>query len=296
MRNRLFLILSLTLFSLSLGLLIYLVHPTPREIMDISLELAFAFQPIIWIYFAKRLFKKQTYTKPLYIGCILFFLGGVFEILEETYIDLQAVDDIEDVLVLTGILFISFSVYKIALKAKKKLESLSKENRENYIDSIQDSLTNLYNKRYLQSNFTEIFENNPTIFTNSVCVFLDIDNFKKFNDTFGHKEGDRVLKRLGEIIRDSKRKGDFAFRYGGEEFLIFYMNTKRDFIYNKLETIKETFREFCKENFPNEEFTVSLSIGYTTYNYSEELTDIIHRADKAMYVAKFSGKDRINTL
>lgn len=296
MKNRTFLFLSITLFSTTLAILLFLTRPTPRKAVDIVLELAFAFQPILWIYFAKRLFKNQPFTKILKLGCILFFLGGVFEIVEETYIDLQIIDDIEDILILLGIIFISYSIYKIALIAKIRLESLSQENRENYIDSIQDSLTKLYNKRYLQTNFNEIFDKNPVIFTNSVCVFIDIDNFKKFNDTFGHEEGDKVLCKLGEIIAESKRKGDFAFRYGGEEFLIFYMNTNKSLIFHKLEYTRESFKKYCKENYPNRGFIMSLSIGTTVYNYGEELSDIIHRSDKAMYVAKFSGKDRISSL
>lgn len=295
MKNRKFLYFSILIFFLTFGIIISVTAPPPRHMVDIFLELAFAFQPILWIYFAKQIFKNRPYTKFLFGGCILFFLGGVFEIVEESHFDHYLIDDIEDILILTGIVFISISVYKIALHAKQKIESLSKENKENYIDSIHDSLTNLYNKRYLQSSFTEIFEKNPEIFTSSVCVFLDIDNFKQFNDTFGHEEGDKILRTLGEMICDYKRKGDFAFRYGGEEFLIFFMNTNKTLITNKLELLKEDFKQYCKNNYPDKGFLVSLSIGYTDYSYSEELSDIIHRADKAMYVAKFSGKDRICT-
>lgn len=290
-------ILILTLiYVLTFISLILLVQPSVREGLDIFFELSFTFQPIIWIFLARMLFKNRTFNPQLYIGCILFIIGGIFEIIEDTYTSNQLIDDIEDLLIFAGTLFITFSIFKITRTNLEKISMLSRQNKEHYINSINDSLTGLYNKRYLQTNFTDIFDKNPSIFMNSVCVFIDIDNFKIFNDEKGHEAGDNLLAELGSIIQDSKRKGDFAFRYGGEEFLIFYMNTNPDYIYKKLEDIRTAFKSYTGKNYPHKDVSFTLSIGSTIYNYGEDLTDIIHRSDKAMYISKFSGKDRISNL
>ncbi len=293
MKNRQILILIITLFITTLITLLFFTRPAPVKIPDMVLELIFVFQPAIWVYLAKKLFKKKSLLPSLYIGCALFLLGGIFEILEEAFWNNAFIDYAEDILLLIGALFLTHAVYKMALTSRRQIFILSKKNREHYINSIQDSLTKLYNKRYLQTNFKEIFNNNPAIFTSSVCVFADIDNFKVFNDTLGHESGDKLLAKLGEIISDSKRKGDFGFRYGGEEFLMFYMNTKPEYIYEKLEHIRVTFKEHTAKNFPSDKVNFTLSIGVTEYKYGEELSTTIERADSSMYDAKHSGKDRI---
>lgn len=276
--------------------LLLFLRPALRESFDIFFELSFTFQPIIWIFLAKSFFKNKPLIPQLYIGCVLFLIGGIFEIIEDTYTNNQMIDDAEDLLILAGTLFITYSIFKITKLNFEKISMLSEQNRENYINSINDSLTGLYNKRYLQTNFTDIFDKNPSIFINSICVFIDIDNFKIFNDYKGHEAGDDLLAKLGDIICESKRKGDFAFRYGGEEFLIFYMNTNPDYIHKKLDRIRINFKDFTDNYYPHKNVEFSLSIGSTVYSYGEDLSDIIHRADKAMYISKFSGKNKISTI
>lgn len=295
-KKRVILSLLAILYVITFSGLLLFLRPTLRDSLDILFELSFTFQPIIWIFLAKMFFKNKPLLPQLYIGCVLFLIGGIFEIIEDTYTNNQLIDDVEDLLILTGTLFITFSIFKITKLNLEKISMLSEQNRENYINSINDSLTDLYNKRYLMTNFTDIFDQNPSIFINSVCVFIDIDNFKIFNDDNGHEAGDILLGRLGEIICDSKRKGDFAFRYGGEEFLIFYMNTKPDYIYKKLDKIRIKFKDFTDTCYPHKKVSFTLSIGSTIYNYGEDLTDIIHRADKAMYISKFSGKNKISSI
>jgi diguanylate cyclase (GGDEF)-like protein len=296
MSNRKFLILIVSIYIVTVTSLIAFIKPDLSNSIDIILEVAFIIQPIVWVFLSRRHFKMQLYSRFLTIGFILFFTGGLLEVVEDKFSSSEFLDVIEDTILIVGICFISYSILHITKITNSKLKVLSEKNKLHYINSIHDPLTTLYNKRYLQSNFTMIFNNNPVIFHNCVCVFIDLDNFKVFNDTQGHEKGDTLLKELGSMINGVKRKGDFAFRYGGEEFLIFFMNTHKALIFDKLQELRRSFRAYTKENFYHKDKEFTLSIGTTTYIYGEELTQIIQRADKAMYEAKHSGKDRISSI
>jgi len=122
---------------------------------------------------------------------------------------------------------------------------------------------------------------------------LDIDNFKAFNDAYGHIEGDQVLMRLGQVIKRCLRETDFAFRYGGEEFTILLpMTTGKDAVV----TAERIRAEFKKETFspvPSEDVHVTLSIGLAQHKPQEEMKAFVHRVDQLMYQAKKNGKDRV---
>lgn len=296
MSNRKFLTIIILIYILTATSLLIFLKPDLSNSVDIILEVAFIIQPIVWIFLTRRHFKIQLYSKFLIVGFILFFAGGLLEVLEDKFSSNELLDVVEDSVLIVGICFITYSILHITKITNSKLQVLSDKNKFHYINSIHDPLTTLYNKRYLQTNFTMIFNNNPTIFHNCVCVFIDIDNFKVFNDSQGHEKGDLLLKALGSMINERKRRGDFAFRYGGEEFLLFFMNTHKALIFEKLQELRRSFRAFTKENYYHKDMEFTLSIGTTTYSYGEDLTDIIDRADRAMYEAKHSGKDRIASL
>jgi len=119
---------------------------------------------------------------------------------------------------------------------------------------------------------------------------MDIDNFKRFNDTYGHMEGDQVLTRFAEVIRRSIRKVDQACRYGGEEFIVILPETTADHGVRVAERIRN---EFKKEVFtPKAGITeqVTVSIGVAQLTPPEESADFIKRADKRLYKAKEQGK------
>ena len=150
-----------------------------------------------------------------------------------------------------------------------------------------DGLTGLYNRKYL-----DIFMDRKIKQYNSFSLaMIDIDFFKKVNDTFGHDAGDIVLKGLSDIFKNSIEKDDIAFRFGGEEFLIFIVNTK-----NALNTIRR-----IKDNFEDKAFNLNgdilhktLSAGIASYdNDGSSPWQVIKYADVAMYEAKNSGRNRI---
>ncbi|MGL1891141.1 MAG: GGDEF domain-containing protein [Spirochaetaceae bacterium] len=197
---------------------------------------------------------------------------------------------------LTGLFLLGTFTARVLYNFISGKKQISKENKEKYIDSIYDKKTKLYNRSYLKTNFTEIFDNNPAIFKNCICAFIDIDNYNVLKSEFGLDEADHTLKKIGDIISSSKREGDFAFSFVEQEFLIFYMNTEQEFINKKLSDLKEVFNNFTKKEYPSDSVNFTLSIGTAKYSYGEDLSDIIHRANKAMYVSKYTGKDKVTNL
>jgi len=158
---------------------------------------------------------------------------------------------------------------KPVLQSKILTEILQKSN-------MIDGLTNLYNRKYL-----DIFMDKDITKHNSFAIaMLDIDFFKKVNDTYGHDAGDKVLKKLSLIFKKEIKNKDIAFRFGGEEFLIFIpdISTAEDTI----ENIRTTF-EKTAFNINSEELTKTLSAGISFF---------IKCADLALYEAKNSGRNR----
>ena len=129
-------------------------------------------------------------------------------------------------------------------------------------------------------------------------VMLDVDDFKNFNDTYGHQIGDKVLQEVGRLIKNSIRKTDVACRYGGEEFAIIFPNTPIVIARNISERIRKKVEEY-KLLIGEQKITITLSIGVAQYSLEveKEITykELIRRADKALYYAKEVGKNRVVT-
>ncbi|MCJ7773543.1 MAG: GGDEF domain-containing protein, partial [Desulfobacterales bacterium] len=127
-------------------------------------------------------------------------------------------------------------------------------------------------------------------------LFLDLDYFKQFNDTYGHLEGDKVLIKISEIIMSCLRGLDTAYRYGGEEFTIILPETNGKEAGTVANRIRNTIgkEKFSPQN--GDPVTVTISIGATQFNPNEEMSSFIHRSDKAMYMSKQNGRNRVTTL
>jgi diguanylate cyclase len=123
-------------------------------------------------------------------------------------------------------------------------------------------------------------------------ALLDIDNFKQLNDSLGHKAGDRALVHLTKVIKESLRPADSVGRYGGEEFLIVLPDTD---LKNAIETLQRLQRDLTKKFFlhNNERILVTFSAGVALRGENEDSEDLVGRADKAMYKAKQTGKNRV---
>ena len=172
------------------------------------------------------------------------------------------------------------------IKAGKRIIELEKKLR---ILTIKDDLTNLYNRRGL----IELSKQQMKIAKRQKIpvslLFADIDNFKKINDTFGHKEGDSILIETARILNETYRETDIITRIGGDEFAVLLMGASE----NDVDVIKSRLQENIDEsNKKNNKHKLSLSIGIAT-SHPELINDIEHlltQADKLMYEQKNSKK------
>lgn len=162
--------------------------------------------------------------------------------------------------------------------------------------SITDGLTKLYNSRHFYSQLKHEIDRSNRYGHPLSLLLLDIDRFKAYNDTYGHLEGDKVLIKMGDTVRSCLRKMDSAYRYGGEEFTVILPET----VGEEAETVGHRIRTAVQaEPFVpagGEPITVTISIGVTQYRQNEEISSFVQRADKAMYVSKNSGRNRVSVL
>ena len=115
---------------------------------------------------------------------------------------------------------------------------------------------------------------------------IDIDNFKKVNDTYGHQEGDFVLKKVGRIIKENVRKYDIASRYGGEEISIIMPNVSEETAYRIIDRIRKKIKnEFTKKN-------ITVSAGISILRKIDKPSYLVKRADEYLYSAKKTGRIR----
>jgi len=154
--------------------------------------------------------------------------------------------------------------------------------------SIKDDLTSLYNQRHfyrvLQKEMARASRQSHPL----CLLLLDLDNFKQLNDSRGHLAGDRILERVGQIMKECTREHvDYIFRYGGDEFTIILTETTPKQALEVAERIKQLLPESLQDS-------LTLSIGLSEFTDSVSLEDFIHSADQAMYQAKKAGGNRIS--
>ncbi|CAG35594.1 cache domain-containing protein [Desulfotalea psychrophila] len=160
--------------------------------------------------------------------------------------------------------------------------------------AIKDTLTNLYTKRFLKeilpTILTKLHQDNEKLLA---VIDLDIDHFKKINANYGRSCGDRVLKRLANIIIENTRPNDFSIRFGGEEFLLIgFFNNEKEII--QITEIIRTETDCLVFDERNEKFHITISAGIAIYRAEEELFETtLKRAGKKLQEAKESGRNRI---
>src|SRR3954452_18798313 len=160
--------------------------------------------------------------------------------------------------------------------------------------TITDDCTGLYNARHLYKTLeTEVYRSSRFGYEFSV-LFIDLDHFKAVNDTYGHLIGSKLLAEIGYLIKAQLRLIDFAFRYGGDEFVIMLPQTSKDSALTVAKRLRDNLRTtpFCSEEGLN--LTVKASIGLATYPHDAKTPhDIIRQADEMMYLVKNTTRDNI---
>ncbi len=168
------------------------------------------------------------------------------------------------------------------------------ENAELYAKAAQrariDELTELFNRRHFEERLKEELSRHSRYSGVFSLLLLDLDNFKLYNDTYGHPSGDAILKQVGTIIRNSIRSADQAFRYGGDEFVVILPQTPIADAY----TVGERVRQRIAAEMATKGTTITCSVGLSTYPSDGVIySELITTADTALYYAKRTGGNRI---
>lgn len=159
--------------------------------------------------------------------------------------------------------------------------------------SITDSLTKLYNRRYFENISEREFMRSVRYKSPLTFAIIDIDFFKKINDTFGHQCGDMILREVAYTINESFRKTDYVFRYGGEEFVVILTDTDENSALCPIERLREKI-EKSEFMFDGKKVNVTISVGFSsdTINASDAF-ELFGFADKALYLAKENGRNQV---
>lgn len=177
------------------------------------------------------------------------------------------------------------------LLRNQELEKVNSQLRET---AARDSLTGLYNRRHFGELLGQFFAEARRYNTDLTCMMIDLDNFKRVNDTLGHQIGDRLLQLTARAIHESVRESDVAVRYGGDEFLVLLPRTTPADAQMSAKRILSRFHADVAARLPDAA-VASLSIGLASREQDQPPSGeaLVRLADEALYLAKAGGKDRI---
>jgi len=157
--------------------------------------------------------------------------------------------------------------------------------------SNQDRLTGVFNRGYFDRVLPELWRAAQASRDPLSLLFIDLDHFKKVNDTYGHDKGDEVLKTIAQLVRTFCRRNDVIARYGGEEFVVIYPGMSADSALDAAESLRKVIEQKSLELVG---FRQTASIGVATYPVdARDAAELLQRADQAVYQAKEQGRNRV---
>lgn len=192
----------------------------------------------------------------------------------------------------------TISLAKVELQAKNKIlntqnETLSDMNEKLETLSVTDGLTGLFNHRHFWNILNSELTRADLYQGEIALIIIDVDDFKKVNDQFGHSTGDILLQRLAGTIKETIRETDIAARYGGEEFAILLPDTNRHGVGKAAEKIRSAVESMVfKVPETGISIGVTVSIGISVFNGNRR--DFFNAADRALYLSKSQGKNQVN--
>ncbi len=158
--------------------------------------------------------------------------------------------------------------------------------------SVRDSLTGLFTHKYFKERIDEEIRRSARFKEEFSLLMMDIDKFKDFNDYFGHRAGDRVLKKVAAAVKESVRETDIVGRYGGEEFSVLLLNIQKEDAREIAENIRKKI-EGLHFDFDGKEVGVTVTIGGSSFPENPTGEAILKNADQAMYKGKRSGRNKV---
>lgn len=171
------------------------------------------------------------------------------------------------------------------------------KNASMYQDALDlaytDSLTKVYNRHFLNITLQNEIDNYTRSSVPMSIILMDIDRFKRINDTFGHDAGDKVLCRVAEVVKKTIRKSDLLFRYGGEEFVIFLRDANLENARQVAEKIRKNIEGTAITINDDETLFCTSSFGVSQYSPTQTLNDLFKKTDEALYRSKASGRNTV---
>ncbi|WFS62687.1 sensor domain-containing diguanylate cyclase [Pseudodesulfovibrio thermohalotolerans] len=167
--------------------------------------------------------------------------------------------------------------------------------KEVKLKADRDGLTRLYNRRSFDERLVYEIKRRSRYHHDLSLLMVDLDHFKVVNDTYGHKAGDMVLRKVGEILSTEFRTTDLAARYGGEEFVVLLPHTSEECAWKLAERVRAAI-ENCSFRFEGRDFAITASIGVASVegvSLSSTDDDLVLKADKALYQAKNNGRNMV---
>ncbi len=182
-------------------------------------------------------------------------------------------------------------------RVRQRTEALEVANKQLTEVASRDSLTGLYNRRHFNEMLARLFAESSRYQTDLTCMMIDLDNFKRVNDSLGHAAGDVLLRMTADVLVSCIRESDLAVRYGGDEFIVILPRTTPDEARASAKRILEKFRTELTTTMP-EASIVSLSIGLASREEDRppKPAHLVQLADEALYLAKAGGKNRITVV
>jgi len=162
-------------------------------------------------------------------------------------------------------------------------------------EAIRDELTGLYNRRFFNERLLDEVDRARRYGGSFSLIICDIDHFKAVNDSFGHPTGDKVLVRVASVLRENIRSSDMVARYGGEEFAILLLNADKKLARSLAEQLRRELAGCLFQEIDGQQVTASFGVA-TFSDDSISLEGLVAKADRALYLAKTQGRNRVITL
>jgi diguanylate cyclase (GGDEF)-like protein len=193
------------------------------------------------------------------------------------------------------VLSVTAGVFTFGVSAFRKTTDTLELGMETFRDlSLRDPLTNLYNRRFLEDFLERELLRAKRSTGTFALIMIDIDHFKKFNDTFGHDCGDRVLIALADLFRQNVRDEDIASRFGGEEFILVLPGVNVEIAKLRAENIRDAAQHIAIDCNGVRIGPITLSLGVSMYPaHGDSMKALLQGADAALYGAKDGGRNRV---
>ncbi|WP_016954970.1 GGDEF domain-containing protein [Catenovulum agarivorans] len=242
------------------------------------------------ISLAKKSYETSE-SKWFFVGLLLLLCGHTHDLLDE-FISIQPLIIsfvFENAANNLGVIVLTYALFKWSIRYKSQIKTLQEQKVILTSVSNKDPMTQLYNRRFLNDGFKKQLDEVDFSQQNLTLVMIDLDKFKSFNDSYGHLHGDKLIQHAAKIISEQIREQDFAFRYGGEEFLVVIEGDHGTA--KKVATrILNTYRN-SPFSVNDERIEKTLSIGIKQLGCKLSFEESLNDADEALYAAKQTGRN-----